>query len=626
MSRLIQVLLLTVVSVMGGADAYFGATLKPFVCPAAGLTYNVQAVFQADNRTVVGLQWLNAANAIYTNVRYTVAWERVGTTDSYLTTLTINNFNATVDGPALLGAKLKVSTGPSFFQPPNLNTIIELNLNTTLPSEITTKTRIFFSEIDSSNTFAGTILRCVHACPMIAQAASTINWFRSGVLIAGASSEYFTTTTAGRYSCELALSDVNLRSDPIWVGTPVFDCPFNLAAWCPAGATMVHENLVKTFMGEDDLRQPGNVFVCGSLTNNAAPAISTRGHCPIRDVCNADGVVGACSNPTPVVYAPCNTTISKLCPTGVGLYRTGSAVQATERSNRFIITGGTVKVYCGSQTEIYAMCADNATVASLQATRTTATIGAKDPWIDSTPSAQIEYLNVTENSVLSLTCPGGALMQTLLRDDQFHAIGFVGAAQVAAPKTFIKTVTGPEILSNWSCIAYTSLGVGSNTGTRTKLFLLNPPPPTTPGPTTVGPSTTTTITTTTLASTTTTTGTTTTTSTTTTSTLANTTLLPTVANTTLLPTTTTAVVNTTTTIQPSTATTNVETTSTVVTSQPLTTTTTTTTTTTETPTDRTSITALLIVFCVLGVSESVVVGSAIALCIAYRQNNPYTKF
>ncbi|AOO33219.1 truncated membrane protein ORF27 [Cyprinid herpesvirus 3] len=158
-------------------------------CPIAGQPYVVQALFQADNRTVTGARWLNPTNGVLTQsaiaARANITFWKTG--DTWTSWLTLTPFVATDSTPYVF-MLLSNST--------NLTVGFTFTTNFTVPAAATFRV----------NVTGVNLVRCIPSCD---RPGMTYTWRLNNATVVGAVAQNLTIAASGNYTCAYANSTVS---------------------------------------------------------------------------------------------------------------------------------------------------------------------------------------------------------------------------------------------------------------------------------------------------------------------------------------------------------------------------------------------------------------------------------
>ncbi|AIC32380.1 hypothetical protein KHV-MN_00032 [Cyprinid herpesvirus 3] len=437
----------------------------PRFCGVNGLPYEISATFTFDKYNVSSVEWLAPVTPLPSTPgsRTNVTWA-LGR--PHRTTLSFRPFVFTD------------ATRPYAVRA--MGEIIDVGLikrydDLPLGSVKAALLRVQAVGFDPVTSYA--ILKCVPSCS-IRQDLRFV-WFNYDQVQPGVSGDTLTTTVQGRYMCGVAGSQ--LFSKPIWVGEPVFDCPFDVRAWCPSGTVQKYENEYPRRYTEDDLRQPGTVLAC-----NETKAVSTLGMCAERTVCNVEAT-NQCSDFSPAVYTSCNNTaVHKFCPDSLPFVWTSSTpwVVSTVDSNNIVFTDvpGTTSVintFCGAETNVYLLCGTPEQAVSAARPRPVFSIPTLDTMTVANGDGVVPELSVVrEGTVFEMECPSPNLVVYWRRGNLRMAVS-LGSSNV---RILRKTLTREDLNATWSCVGFDSYN--AITATLFRSVYLTDVKPTTPAPAT----------------------------------------------------------------------------------------------------------------------------------------------
>ncbi|AFJ20327.1 membrane protein ORF25A [Cyprinid herpesvirus 1] len=435
-------------------------------CAVNGRPFTLYAKFRPDNLTVTGITWIVKWSSVTIHAesnfvgRISEGYVRVPSryNDTYLGRVELKPF---MSGDEKFPFHMRMM---GLTKPPN-----EGPTGYTYKSKMTIKLaeKPSITVVGFADFFSGgkTTLECVQSCRT---GVNDYNWFMDGnFVISVTNNSRYSTAIEGRYSCEINGTS-GIPSDPVWVGSPVYDCPFDAAQWCQDASIVKMRGNITQNVTADDLRQFGNVLVC-----NNSRAVSTRGMCPNRTVCNMDAYGFQCASHQATIITDCQKT-TKYCPKELGFSMTSAKIIAHSLNSELLsIDGvGETKVFCGTDTEIYTPCSTNTTRADI----TTFNLFEKAPvWIRAPTTTEVMFLNVGD--VFNMTCPK-ALMVAWFKNTELMSVvyGYDGNPMM------VKTLMEADIEATWNCISFPR--IGSN-GNRTRLIYITSPPPTTTTTTTV---------------------------------------------------------------------------------------------------------------------------------------------
>ncbi|AIC32420.1 membrane protein ORF65 [Cyprinid herpesvirus 3] len=470
----------------GTGDAQTAVYTKNAGCFAYGLTASMQVDFSFTVGQIVSSVEMLTPNVTMSQTgaanRFTFTFvPNAGQAGAWVGQFAINPFMPS-DVQELTSFRLRIYTtsGDNFTYP-----------TTTTGFRPIAKNELFTVGHTPATLGGGVRVKCHVNC---STGLSQFDWFRNGVLHTTTSVNTLDTTVSGMYSCELKGVAASLRSDPVWLGEPVFECPFDVNRWCPEGPiTRVVDRIVKPY-NEDNLRQMGNVFVCGDPTSTSSKAVMTMGRCPAKYMCSQEAhtVNAQCSAVTPIVVAACNTnmTISKYCPNEVAFSRvtvSGVNAIATTDPGRLVVTSGVVKVFCGTEYEIYAPCANATSAAALQVNATSINLQVSNIYTDMV-GLMPETATLRIGDVFSMTCTPPAGVASTVVSWYRGSVLFSTSYGVGNSRTMVKTIEVPDTNTTWSCVTYGAI-TGLVNGTRIKQLFVNLPTTTTTTTTTTTPTT-----------------------------------------------------------------------------------------------------------------------------------------
>uniref|UniRef100_A0A6H0QXI5 Truncated membrane protein ORF25B n=3 Tax=Cyprinid herpesvirus 2 TaxID=317878 RepID=A0A6H0QXI5_CYHV2 len=526
--------LLLVLIIPNGSNAQ-SVVLTTSACTPLGGTWTVQAdITYTIGQTITQVDFVNSngftlrADTVYGSRSAFNIQSGSAATGRWVAVFTLSNVAAT-DNVGTVMVRITTTPGSTF----RINTPTISGPTIAPPTEVYT---VGFNTMEVNN--GSTQLRCSVSCNT---GSSSFTWYRNSVAVGTTSGSTsglntpFDAVDSGLYTCEPTGSSA--KAPALWVGTPVYQCPFDRFAWCPSGAITRFMDRVPRPIIPTTMTAFGIVLVCGDVTSTASKAVSTRGSCPALTVCSDDIGIGpyTCSNNSPILYGTCNEKFSYYCPSMYVFSAstiTGGGPQLVTGETRRIMVYDTsyttaFKLWCGTEYSIIAPCHPDIG-GSYTPHPTSFDIVRVGPNWTTGGITNAETISVAVGDYFRIDCPA-AVVAGIYRNGVQQAIIFGGS-----PKFIAKSTELNDFIGNWECVSYAN--TQASTGTRSRLVTLlrltTTVPPTTTITTTTTPPTTTTTTTTTPATTTTTTTPATTTTTTTTTTTPATTTTTTTASTT----------------------------------------------------------------------------------------------
>ncbi|APB92876.2 hypothetical protein [Crucian carp herpesvirus] len=355
--------LLLVLIIPNGSNAQ-SVVLTTSACTPLGGTWTVQAdITYTIGQTITQVDFVNSngftlrADTVYGSRSAFNIQSGSAATGRWVAVFTLSNVAAT-DNVGTVMVRITTTPGSTF----RINTPTISGPTIAPPTEVYT---VGFNTMEVNN--GSTQLRCSVSCNT---GSSSFTWYRNSVAVGTTSGSTsglntpFDAVDSGLYTCEPTGSSA--KAPALWVGTPVYQCPFDRFAWCPSGAITRFMDRVPRPIIPTTMTAFGIVLVCGDVTSTASKAVSTRGSCPALTVCSDDIGIGpyTCSNNSPILYGTCNEKFSYYCPSMYVFSAstiTGGGPQLVTGETRRIMVYDTsyttaFKLWCGTEYSIIAPC------------------------------------------------------------------------------------------------------------------------------------------------------------------------------------------------------------------------------------------------------------------------------